>query len=348
MAYSCCFFFLGEEEEDFDDEEYGELDSEDEQTLREMGHLPPRGTPAHGMLGRMLPGNIKLPLPGGTGQQNFLNKGQISQDIDDEDGVFPKMTTSDMENFLLMGAMAKCLVCNKLVRRNDIVQHNIMHIQEDEAEEDEEEIDGIHEGVDDMDGEMDEMHTDMSEIHGDLGEMNEEAEEMQDLPEDMQEMHENVLEPIDEELSEETHGGMVGEMQGEGEIQDEMRDVGEHVDFDAEEGGETHETELTAERVPIDQLPPNTCQICMKSFKNKTGLFKHVKIHDPKDIQCDLCNKTFRLDSYLAKHRKKMHPNARNIAVPQGKEMAEGFSCEVCKQNLPSQHKLEQHMATHE
>ena len=338
--------FLGEEEEDFDDEEYGELDSEDEQTLREMGHLPPHG------FGRLQLGNMKLPPPGGTNQQYFMNKGQVvSQDVDNEYGAFQNMTTSDTENFLMMGAMAKCLVCNKLIRKNDILQHNMMHIQEDE-DDDEEEIEGIHDEVDDLDGEMHgemgEMHGDMREMHGDMneshgvvGEMNEDGE-MQDLPEEMQEMDENMLEPIQEEMREDELGAEPhGEMHGEGELQDDMReyeDVGEHVDYDAVEGGETDQA---AEKRPTDQLPPNTCEICFKTFKNKYSLVKHVKIHDPKDIQCDLCDKTFRLEAYLTKHRKKMHPNARQIPVPQGKDMAESFSSGVCNE-ATGQQQLEQ------
>lgn len=327
---------LDEDEEDFDDEEYGELDSEDEQTLREMGHLPPHGT----HFGRMQLGNIKLPPPGGTNQQNFMNKGQISQNVDNEYGAFQNVTTSDTENFLMMGAMAKCLVCNKLIRKNDILQHNMMHIQEDEDEEEEEDIEGIHDEVDDMDGEMHgmtEMHGDMDEIHEDVDEMNEEGGEMQDLPEEMQEMHENMLEPSQEEMREDGMGAEPhGEMHGEAEIQDDG-------DYDAVEGGESHDSDRTDEKVATEELPPNTCEICFKTFKNKYGLVKHVKTHGPKDLECDLCDKSFRLESYLTKHRKKMHPNAPSIPPSQRKDMTERVSSGMGNE-ITGQQQLEQHV----
>ena len=338
---------LGDEEEDYDDDdEYGELDSEDEQTLREMGHLPP-----HGTFGRIQLGNIKLPPPGGTQQQNFMNKGQISEDIGNEYGAF------DTENFLMMGAMAKCLVCNKLVRKNDIVQHNIMHIQEDAEEEDEEEIEGVHDEEGEM-GEMEEMQDEMGQMHDEMGEMpdqmgemdgemhgdmNEDAEEMneedgmQDLPEEMEEMHGNMLEG--EGGEDDMGAGPHGELQDE--VQEGIGDVGEHVEYDTQEGGETHEADQTVEKGPADQLPPNTCEICNKTFKNKYSLVKHIKIHDPKDLECDLCNKTFRLDSYLTKHRKKMHPNAPVIPVSQGKDVSDGFSSAMSNEMATEQHQLE-------
>ena len=273
------------DEEDYEGE-YGELDSEDERALREMDEL--RG---QGMLGRLQQGG---PVGSAAGNNSFVN------------------TSSETENYLLMGAMAKCLVCNKLVRKNDIVQHNLIHSQEIQEEDD---------------GELNDIDEDLEEMHGNMGDMPDHMEGMHD---NMEGMHDNLegthdnMEGMHEEMDPEAHG--LNPESGEDAALEALEDQ--------EEAGESM-TQLTAERVT-----GNSCPVCQKIFKTQKKLENHIKTHDPKEFVCQFCNKTFRLQSYLDKHQRKMHRHEVGVKEEQ-------FNCGVCQTVFHSQQEVEQHMLTH-
>lgn len=56
---------------------------------------------------------------------------------------------------------------------------------------------------------------------------------------------------------------------------------------------------------------PHQCSICFMSFRHKSSLSRHGKIHS-QSTQCHLCTKTFRYESFLKKHLLSDHPDAEN------------------------------------
>ncbi|XP_052773720.1 uncharacterized protein LOC128212353 isoform X2 [Mya arenaria] len=212
-----------------------------------------------------------------------------------------------LENFMLMGVMARCQICNKIVRKTEAKQHLETH--ELEMDDDEE---GEEEGED-----PEEFENYMGETQdytggGMEGEFLEEGE-------------------FDEE------GGEYGE---EGEEFEEGECTGAEGEFSEEQGygGEMSFTAeklsaelLVAEKIPsgndtLECMDDTVCELCHKKFASAANVKRHMlKVHNignentgkvdgtpakfTKKIKCPECEKEFATKGPLTKHLKKVHPD---------------------------------------
>ncbi|XP_038113171.1 zinc finger protein interacting with ribonucleoprotein K [Culex quinquefasciatus] len=88
-------------------------------------------------------------------------------------------------------------------------------------------------------------------------------------------------------------------------------------------------------RHPGQVLSSHRCGICFKSFKLRSNLRQHVRIHTgERPFRCDICGKTFVQGSALTVH-KELH-----------KERKE-YSCGVCKKDFKSKFAFKKHEKVH-
>eukprot|EP01083_Nonionella_stella_P085006 235405_1 len=92
---------------------------------------------------------------------------------------------------------------------------------------------------------------------------------------------------------------------------------------------------LLAEHI-ADQCirPVYECSICDMSFKRKSNLSKHQRVHNHRPFRCKLCDKTFRSASELTKHEI-VHSSARP------------FRCNLCQESFKIKSTLKNHMRVH-
>lgn len=60
---------------------------------------------------------------------------------------------------------------------------------------------------------------------------------------------------------------------------------------------------------------PHQCSVCFMSFRHKSSLSRHSKIHS-KTTQCHLCHRSFRYESFLKKHLLTAHQDENAINQP--------------------------------
>ena len=88
-------------------------------------------------------------------------------------------------------------------------------------------------------------------------------------------------------------------------------------------------------KVPQNLKSRNTCRYCEKSFKGKSHLTIHERIHTgKKSFKCKSCNKTFTHSSNLHKHER-IHTGERP------------FQCKTCKNDFTQLGHLNKHMRSH-
>ena len=80
----------------------------------------------------------------------------------------------------------------------------------------------------------------------------------------------------------------------------------------------------------------NVCKYCMKIFKDKYTLKKHVGIHSGEFV-CDICENTFVNQVILERHKNEVHkPKSENSNV-----------CEICDSSFTNARNLKDHMNIH-
>ena len=78
------------------------------------------------------------------------------------------------------------------------------------------------------------------------------------------------------------------------------------------------------------------CQICLKTFRIKTNLERHERIHTrEKPFRCNICYKTFTDKGGLVIHKKRMHFGVKP------------FQCDICEKKFPRKIELDQHKRIH-
>ncbi|XP_037774556.1 zinc finger protein 189-like [Penaeus monodon] len=78
-----------------------------------------------------------------------------------------------------------------------------------------------------------------------------------------------------------------------------------------------------------------SCEVCGKTFDNKTYIKIHMRVHTKeKPYGCEFCNKAFSRKSDQVKH-KRVHTKERP------------YSCEICKQAFSQKKSLVKHMRVH-
>jgi len=300
----------GEGYEDYD-EEYEEMDMQ--QGPGSMGDMG-------GMMG----------APGSRPQGHGGQGGQFMQQLNPED--------AHMENFLLMGVMAKCQICNKIVRRTETKMHMDIHEKElvDEEEEGEEgaEFDGYVEENADYDEDSVEGYPSQSG-NAYLG-------------------HSQGGEGFPSQSGEGYHdqGGIEGEFEARAKGEDDY-DEEEGGEEDFGEGGMTFTAEklsgemLVAERIPSESeevagpgVDNTVCEVCNKRFASSANMRRHkLKLHPEawggggggggvvglgagtsgtpaeKKFKCPLCEKDFITKGPLTKHLKKVHPDYKSSDI---------------------------------
>ena len=66
-----------------------------------------------------------------------------------------------------------------------------------------------------------------------------------------------------------------------------------------------------------------SCEVCEKSFPNKTTLRKHIKSSHTEEnpLECNICNKVFSLKQSLNRH-KQLHTGIK------------AYTCDLCEKNF--------------
>ncbi|XP_053407065.1 eukaryotic translation initiation factor 5B-like isoform X2 [Mercenaria mercenaria] len=309
-------------EEDEDYEELEEYNSEEEMgaNMAQLGH-----NRIHGTLPNLTgPGMVQ-----GHGEGPSVSGHQPYQ----------RTASPTSENFLMIGPiMAKCLICNKIVRKTEMKSHHETHLNEepyDEEEEEEEDIEEMEENIQDEDGGafQEKQKTLQGEYNPEEGE----------YPPEEGEYAEN-----------------------EGEYPQEEGEYPEEFEFQAEEAEDG--MEYTAEKFVAEKLvaekvedisdtskecKDNVCDICNKSFKSHGNMIRHRKnIHkeETKEVNldsCPVCGKSFR---HLQKHVKKMHPEFGDQS--QSGEVNENsgdskLDCNICGELFTEEEKLKEHFKVH-
>eukprot|EP01084_Bolivina_argentea_P305330 527458_1 len=101
----------------------------------------------------------------------------------------------------------------------------------------------------------------------------------------------------------------------------------------------TYPSELntkTTESKPINVKPLNKykCTLCVKTFKHKTNLKIHSKIHSSEAFVCEFCQKRFARKTNMAQH----------LRVHTGEKP---FKCDKCSKGFQQKHSLLDHMNIH-
>ena len=83
---------------------------------------------------------------------------------------------------------------------------------------------------------------------------------------------------------------------------------------------------------------PFKCDICAKSFKVKSSIKVHRKLHtEPKQFKCNLCDKKFSQKGNVDIHMR-IHTNEKQKSL---------FKCEICQRSFPSKSASEKHARIH-
>ena len=77
-----------------------------------------------------------------------------------------------------------------------------------------------------------------------------------------------------------------------------------------------------------------TYENCMKKYKLKNSLRKHLLTHQEKKFKCKICNKSF-IDNYKLKRHSLIHLNEKKII------------CDICKKKFLLDYNLKIHMRIH-
>ena len=71
-------------------------------------------------------------------------------------------------------------------------------------------------------------------------------------------------------------------------------------------------------------IKPYQCHVCYMSFRHKSSLSRHNKIHK-KVTQCQFCGRSFRYESFLKKHIESSHKGAEISDSYQQPIITEGY-----------------------
>ncbi|XP_055334191.1 zinc finger protein 26-like [Paramacrobiotus metropolitanus] len=98
-----------------------------------------------------------------------------------------------------------------------------------------------------------------------------------------------------------------------------------------------HENGKLSEPV-AEELVPNECVVCRKSFADFLQLNQHVKKHNVNGgFDCAMCNEAFPFYHLLSRH----------VMEEQHWRPKTGFPCSVCDEELPDENALQLHLFTH-
>lgn len=99
---------------------------------------------------------------------------------------------------------------------------------------------------------------------------------------------------------------------------------------------------------------PFQCSICLKKFKVKLYLTRHMAYHEiDKVFSCEICGKSFRRREYLRIHRLRVHEYEninKNIAEHENVQEVDDkpFECSICLKKFKQKIYLKKHMVRHE
>ena len=78
------------------------------------------------------------------------------------------------------------------------------------------------------------------------------------------------------------------------------------------------------------------CEACEKSWRGKTGLYRHIKIiHEGKRYECQTCEKSYASNSLLRSHQTTVHD---------GIKREKDYKCDACKKSFWQKQHLNEHI----